>query len=118
MVPAGTLLVKGLHWNAIPRCARGHTPETELIAQERVFRVRHLLSADLQMEDFTEADMNGLTTYSKKKKEKIMAMGPKRVTDESHAKAEAESIARSRLDFEEDDAIETALGDGEEEEDD
>ncbi len=74
LVPTGTLLVKGVYWNPLPLCARGYTPEPELSAQERVFRVRYLLSADLQMEDFTEADINGLTTYSRGMKDAIKAM--------------------------------------------
>ena len=74
-----------------------------------------MLSANLEMEDLTEADINKLPNYNKRQRDQIKKLGPKRVTDDAHAKVEAESIRRSQLDFEEDNVLEIGLAEGEEE---
>jgi hypothetical protein len=114
VLPAGTLVAKGVYWNDVGRAPRWYTPPSGRRVQ-RLFRVRYVVSPQLVVNDPSD---DVVFPRSRKDRNRVLKMGPKRVTDECHGHVLAEVARRARLDHEEDaDADGLAIGDCNDEDD-
>ena len=113
-LPKGTIVVRGVYWNKVPSATRWYTPVPLNATVERLFRVRYVLNARIGMLPAT--DYNRL---SRSDRDRIIAMGARRVAPTSHKKVVFEIGRRELLDFCEEyvEAEEVHDGDKEEEDD-
>ena len=97
---AGTLVCNGIYWNWLRGATRWFTPPAGE-PEEYVFRLRTVVSPDLNMEDLSE-EARLPNSWRPARKEKVAAMGPKRVELQSHDEISNEIARRALLDYEDD----------------
>ena len=76
---AGSIVARGKYWNAMGRASRWYTPQPELQAEEKLFRVKWISRGNVGMEDPSPPTV-ALT--NRRDKARIMAMRPKRIVKE------------------------------------
>ena len=97
-LPAGTLVCKGIYLNKVPRAPGWYThPPGKNRAKRHVFRVRHLIHPNLNMQDPSD----DIKLPNRKDRNKILAMQPKKMLSSDCEKIQQEIAQRVLLDFEE-----------------
>ena len=97
-LPAGSIVARGIYWNPVGRANQWYTPPPYNQSQERIFRVRYVVSPRLEMEPPSDTVKlpPGL-----RGKDRILQMNPMHLTDASLQQIHVQVATRAMLDFEE-----------------
>ena len=92
-----------LHWNTADR-ANGwyYPPAGGGRAQKHIFRVRCVVHPNVTMEDPTAPSATVTLPNGLQNRKRILALKPRKILEEDHAKIMAENFRRAMLDFVED----------------
>ena len=102
-VPDGTMVCKGIYWNPVPDAKGWYTPPPGgNRAKKHIFRVQYVLHPKVTMQDPTD-EIALPKRYGGKKKEQVMAMGPKQILPKHHDMIEHEKYWKDMMDFVEED---------------